>query len=82
MDGGEYARPKRKPSKAYILRHIMTGVGAYYYIVWGIYLRHCLNYRHDEYELFWPNLWTVPVVVKRHGPSANGYSNGSLKKGV
>jgi dihydroceramidase len=45
----------------------MTGTGAYYYIVWGIWLRHCLNYRQDEYELKWPNLWTVPDVVKRHG---------------
>ncbi|KAH7388786.1 alkaline ceramidase-like protein [Pyrenochaeta sp. MPI-SDFR-AT-0127] len=60
--------------------HVMTGVGAYYYIVWGIYLRHCLNYRQDEYELVWPNLWTVPVVVKLHRSSANGHTNGSLKK--
>lgn len=53
----------------------MTGTGAYYYIVWGIWLRHCLNYRQDEYELIWPNLWTMPSVVKR---DAN--TNGSAAK--
>ncbi len=54
----------------------MTGVGAYYYIVWGIWLRHCLNYRQDEYELNWPNLWTMAEVVKRRKPIANGHTNG------
>jgi dihydroceramidase len=43
----------------------MTGLGAYFYIVWGIWLRHCLNYRQDEYELQWPNMWTVPEVRAR-----------------
>lgn len=46
-------------------RHLMTGLGAYFYIVWGIWLRHCLNYRQDEYELQWPNVWTVPEVRAR-----------------
>jgi dihydroceramidase len=55
----------------------MTGVGAYFYIVWGIWLRHCLNYRQDEYELYWPNLWTMPVVVKQS--SAVGGANGHTK---
>ncbi|EMD91739.1 hypothetical protein COCC4DRAFT_128250 [Bipolaris maydis ATCC 48331] len=45
--------------------HLMTGLGAYFYIVWGIWLRHCLNYRQDEYELQWPNVWTVPEVRAR-----------------
>jgi dihydroceramidase len=43
----------------------MTGTGAYFAIVWGIWLRHYLNYRQDEYALFWPNIWTMPDVVKR-----------------
>jgi dihydroceramidase len=56
-------------------RHLMTGTGAYFYIVWGIWLRHCLNYRHDEYELFWPSWTTMPEVVK-----ATRSANGTAKK--
>lgn len=57
----------------------MTGIGAYYYIVWGIWLRHYLNYRQDEYELVWPNVWTMPEVVKR-ASLANGCSKKRGKK--
>jgi dihydroceramidase len=53
----------------------MTGTGAYFYIVWGIWLRHCLNYRHDEYELYWPTWFTMPEVVKSQRPA-----NGAAKK--
>jgi hypothetical protein len=60
-------------------RHLMTGVGAYFYIVWGIWLRHYLNYRQDEFELVWPNLWTMPEVVQRSSP-ANGHSGRDAKK--
>ncbi|KAF2471995.1 alkaline ceramidase-like protein [Lindgomyces ingoldianus] len=60
--------------------HLMTGVGAYFYIVWGIWLRHCLNYRQDDYELVWPRLTSMPVVVKHRTRHANGYHNGSAKK--
>jgi dihydroceramidase len=63
--------------KADNIRHVMTGTGAYYYIVWGVWLRHCLNYRQDEYELDWPNFWTMPQVIKRR---ADGHGNGSTKK--
>ncbi|KAL6708444.1 alkaline ceramidase ydc1 [Coniothyrium glycines] len=59
--------------------HIMTGIGAYYYIVWGIWLRHCLNYRQDEYKLLWPNIWTMPLVVKRE-TIANGQAYHSKKQ--
>ncbi|KAF2833060.1 alkaline ceramidase-like protein [Ophiobolus disseminans] len=56
--------------------HLMTGTGAYFYIVWGIWLRHYLNYRQDEFELVWPNFWTVPDVVRKttstHVDSARG----------
>ncbi|KAH9838958.1 Ceramidase [Teratosphaeria destructans] len=54
--------------------HLMTGLGAYMYIVWGVWLRHCLNGRADEYELKWPSIWTsVPEIVKAKGrPSMNG----------
>jgi len=46
-------------------RHVMTGTGAYFYIVWGIWLRHCLNGKHDEYVLVWPSLFSFPAVVHR-----------------
>jgi dihydroceramidase len=58
-------------------RHLMTGTGAYFAIVWGIWLRHYLNYRQDEYELFWPNIWTMPDVVKRRSAD-DGRMNGHM----
>ncbi|MCJ1292240.1 hypothetical protein MMC34_003790 [Xylographa carneopallida] len=45
--------------------HLMTGIGAYYYIVWGIWLRHCLNGRQEEYDLVWPSIWSFPDVARR-----------------
>ena len=42
----------------------MTGTGAYGYIVWGIWLRHCLNGRQDEYKLIWTHIWTIPEIVR------------------
>ena len=59
--------------------HLMTGTGAYYYITWGIWLRHCLNGRQDEYELLWPRIWNLPEVVRTR--EANGVvTNGEMKK--
>lgn len=55
----------------------MTGTGAYFYIVWGIWLRHCLNYRHEEYELYWPSWLTMPEVVKT-STAANGAAKRTL----
>lgn len=56
--------------------HLMTGIGAYFYIVWGIWLRHCLNGRQDEFEMVWPSiLFSFPRVERRHTAS-----NGVLKK--
>lgn len=58
--------------------HLMTGAGAYMYIVWGIWLRHCLNGRQDEYVLIWPNKFLgLPSIVKAGGtakPTSNGRS--------
>lgn len=48
----------------------MTGTGAYFYITWGIWLRHCLNGRQDEYDLSWPRFWSLPEVVRTK--SVNG----------
>ena len=44
-------------------RHLLTGIGAYYYITWGIWLRHCLNGRQDEFELYWPHAYSLPEIV-------------------
>ncbi|KFY73124.1 hypothetical protein V499_06768 [Pseudogymnoascus sp. VKM F-103] len=45
--------------------HLMTGTGAYMSLVWGIWLRHCLNERQDEYELSWPRTFTsLPEIVR------------------
>ncbi|KAI9883222.1 MAG: hypothetical protein M1823_005015 [Watsoniomyces obsoletus] len=65
--------------------HFMTGLGAYYYIVWGIWLRHCLNHREDEFKLEWPSaFFSLPQVVRAdHVPmngQAHGSSNGTAKK--
>lgn len=52
-------------------RHIMTGIGAYFFITWAIWLRHCLNGKQDQYEVYWPSLvFSIPVIVKKDGPDA------------
>jgi len=43
--------------------HIMTGIGSYFYIVWAIWLRHCLNDRKEEYVLNWPSVFSLPEVI-------------------
>ncbi|KAK3671145.1 alkaline ceramidase ydc1 [Recurvomyces mirabilis] len=59
--------------------HLMTGYGAYMYIIWGIWLRHCLNGKQDEYVLVWPSMFTsIPRIDRRR--AENGHTNGSLKK--
>ncbi len=58
--------------------------GAYFYIVWGTWLRHCLNGRQDEFKLEWPSLlFSLPRVVRVHGPDVSGkHGNGVTKNGV
>ncbi|RPA85718.1 alkaline phytoceramidase [Ascobolus immersus RN42] len=53
--------------------HLLTGLGGYYYIVYGIYLRRCLNGDLDEYELVWPSYFTsLPSVMKKPGVKRHG----------
>ncbi|KAJ5168296.1 uncharacterized protein N7482_003890 [Penicillium canariense] len=52
--------------------HIMTGIGAYLYIIWGIWLRHCLNGRQDDYHLRWKHFWHIPEIVRTTPLSENG----------
>lgn len=58
--------------------HLMTGTGAYYYIVWGVWLRHCLNGRQDEFELVWPSILSSLPRVERRREAA--VSNGHVGK--
>jgi dihydroceramidase len=65
----------------------MTGIGSYFYIVWAIWLRHCLNERQDEYILNWPGIFTLPEVIpiselkssKVNESVGTGYANGHAK---
>ncbi|KAH7323740.1 alkaline ceramidase [Rhexocercosporidium sp. MPI-PUGE-AT-0058] len=66
--------------------HLMTGVGAYYYIVWAVWLRHCLNERQDEFVLNWPSVFSLPEVIsvedsekKTAHKWTNGYCNGHAR---
>jgi dihydroceramidase len=63
-------------------RHLMTGIGAYFYIVWGIWLRYCLSGRADEVELVWPRMITsFPEVRERKTMAGKGvHLNGDSKK--
>ena len=61
-------------------RHLMTGTGAYFYLTWGIWLRHCLNGRQDEYDLLWPRFWSLPEVVQTKTASGSAQDDTSKKK--
>ena len=59
---------------------MMTGIGAYFYIVWGIWLRYCLNGEQDKVKLKWPSVFfSVPEIVRVDSPTAktNGKANSS-----
>lgn len=60
-------------------RHLMTGTGAYFYITWGIWLRHCLNGRQEEYDLRWPSLLSLPEVVKTNQVDRDARQNFAKK---
>lgn len=64
--------------------HLMTGIGSYYYLVWGVWLRHCLNERQDEYVLKWPSIFSIPEVVPLSeypmgDRPSSGFTNGHAK---
>ena len=61
--------------------HLMTGTGAYYYIVWAIWLRHCLNGKQDEYDMKWPRMWNLPQIVRAQGAKPTvSTANGIIDK--
>jgi len=45
--------------------HLGTGIGAYYYIVWRIWVDRCLNGEEDKFQLAWPSVLSFPEVVSR-----------------
>jgi dihydroceramidase len=65
----------------------MTGYGTYFYFIWAVWLRHCLNERQDEYVLKWPSIFfsipeVVPLSVYSQGDHpSNGFTNGHAKGG-
>lgn len=61
-------------------RHILTGYGAYCYIIWGAHLRHILEGNQHKYEMIWPRLYSLPELVRKpesevivNGQQINGY---------
>ncbi|RDW72015.1 alkaline phytoceramidase-like protein [Coleophoma crateriformis] len=66
--------------------HLMTGTGAYFYIIWGIWLRHCLNDRQEEFVLHWPSIFTsLPEIVPASTlvPQAQAsMANGKFANGI
>lgn len=59
--------------------HLMTGIGAYCYIVWGIWLRHILNGSQEEYKLSWPHVYSLPEIIKMKEGSIR-HANSHSKK--
>jgi dihydroceramidase len=47
--------------------HLMTGLGAYCYLVWGIWLRHILNGSQETYQLSWLHFYNLPEIVRSPG---------------
>ncbi|CAJ2513365.1 Uu.00g014840.m01.CDS01 [Anthostomella pinea] len=43
--------------------HLMTGIGAYYYIIWRIYIQRCLDGDEDKFRLHWPSVFKTPEVI-------------------
>ena len=63
-------------------RHLMTGTGAYFYITWGIWLRHCLNGRQEEYDLSWPRAYLLPEVVRTRKVANGDVKHNASKKKI
>ncbi|KAI0025607.1 alkaline phytoceramidase [Xylariomycetidae sp. FL0641] len=51
--------------------HLMTGLGAYYYIVWRIFIQKCLDGEEDKYGLYWPTWISLPQVIRREQIAAH-----------
>jgi dihydroceramidase len=56
--------------------HLMTGIGAYCYIQWGIHLRHILNGHQEHFQMIWPSFFSLPEVVRVSDPPADAGRKG------
>ncbi|KAJ1333743.1 dihydroceramidase [Microdochium nivale] len=45
--------------------HLGTGIGAYYYIVWRMWIHRCLAGEEDRFQLVWPSVFSFPEIVSR-----------------
>lgn len=43
--------------------HLMTGIGAYYYITWRVWIHRCMDGQEDKFQLKWPSVFSIPEVV-------------------
>ncbi|KAI1104133.1 putative alkaline phytoceramidase [Jackrogersella minutella] len=43
--------------------HLMTGIGAYFYIIWRIWIHRCLDGDEDKFRLDWPSIFSMPDVI-------------------
>ncbi|KAI2463658.1 putative alkaline phytoceramidase [Annulohypoxylon bovei var. microspora] len=43
--------------------HLMTGIGAYYYIIWRIWIHRILDGEEDKFRLNWPSIFRMPEVI-------------------
>lgn len=56
--------------------HLLTGVGAYFQLQYGVWLRYCLDGRQREFALAWPSIVGFPDVVKVEEAKPGGRQNG------
>lgn len=61
--------------------HVFTGLGAYYWLIWRIWLETCLDGREGDFMLNWPSVFTsvpriIPCPTHIARADSNGYSNG------
>ena len=76
MDGGKII-----PTIVITSRHILTGLGVYYYIQFLLYLRLNLEGRRKEFNFVW-KLGFLPHVDRKKGTEANGSMNGTKVNGL
>ncbi|KAI1495478.1 alkaline phytoceramidase [Biscogniauxia marginata] len=43
--------------------HLMTGIGAYFYITWRIWIHRCLDGDENKFRLYWPSIFSTPEVI-------------------
>ncbi|KAI1840500.1 hypothetical protein JX265_008603 [Neoarthrinium moseri] len=43
--------------------HLMTGIGAYYYITWRIWIHRCLDGDEDKFRIDWSSILRLPDIV-------------------